>query len=230
MKKMTSTKNSTTKKHPICKLGAPSNMVELCNYVYDIIINHGSILFVGNNIFANKIIENEAIRCDEPYIIGAWPRRYTEHCKPARINKESLVVRRLVFPGFKSRPSCLIVVEPHSSLIAIRDARLLRIPIVAISNGDINIYRHYQFSCSINSFNELSNVLSAIADAIVKAKNSASYSLGRGSRGAAYRRLGVCLRPRARDWRGPRGTEYPSPPQIPSPDDDDVSVDNKKEE
>ncbi len=135
---------------------------EAYNFVRDIAMNDGTVLFVGTKKQAQESIEQEAKRCEMFYVNQRWlgglltnfKTIQTRIAKLNQINKmeedgdfELLPKKEVVklcalreklmknlggIKEMKKLPSCLFVVDPRKEHIAVLEARTLNIPIVAI--------------------------------------------------------------------------------------------------
>ena len=135
---------------------------EAYNFVRDIAMNDGTVLFVGTKKRAQESIEQEAKRCEMFYVNQRWlgglltnfKTIQTRIAKLNQINKmeadgdfdllpkkeviqlcalrEKLMKNLGGIKEMKKLPSCMFVVDPRKEHIAVMEARNLGIPIVAI--------------------------------------------------------------------------------------------------
>ena len=135
---------------------------EAYNFVRDIAMNDGTVLFVGTKKQAQESIEQEAKRCEMFYVNQRWlgglltnfKTIQTRIAKLNQINKmeadgdfdllpkkeviqlcalrEKLMKNLGGIKEMKKLPSCMFVVDPRTEHIAVMEARNLGIPIVAI--------------------------------------------------------------------------------------------------
>ena len=135
---------------------------EAYNFVRDIAMNDGTVLFVGTKKQAQESIEQEAKRCEMFYVNQRWlgglltnfKTIQTRIAKLNQINKmeadgdfdllpkkeviqlcalrEKLMKNLGGIKEMKKLPSCMFVVDPRKEHIAVIEARNLGIPIVAI--------------------------------------------------------------------------------------------------
>ena len=135
---------------------------EAYNFVRDIAMNDGAVLFVGTKKQAQESIEQEAKRCEMFYVNQRWlgglltnfKTIQTRIAKLNQINKmeadgdfdllpkkeviqlcalrEKLMKNLGGIKEMKKLPSCMFVVDPRKEHIAVMEARNLGIPIVAI--------------------------------------------------------------------------------------------------
>ena len=135
---------------------------EAYNFVRDVAMNDGTVLFVGTKKQAQESIEQEAKRCEMFYVNQRWlgglltnfKTIQTRIAKLNQINKmeadgdfdllpkkeviqlcalrEKLMKNLGGIKEMKKLPSCMFVVDPRKEHIAVMEARNLGIPIVAI--------------------------------------------------------------------------------------------------
>ena len=135
---------------------------EAYNFVRDIAMKDGTVLFVGTKKQAQESIEQEAKRCEMFYVNQRWlgglltnfKTIQTRIAKLNQINKmeadgdfdllpkkeviqlcalrEKLMKNLGGIKEMKKLPSCMFVVDPRKEHIAVMEARNLGIPIVAI--------------------------------------------------------------------------------------------------
>ena len=135
---------------------------EAYNFVRDIAMNDGTVLFVGTKKQAQESIEQEAKRCEMFYVNQRWlgglltnfKTIQTRIAKLNQINKmeadgdfdllpkkevvqlcalrEKLMKNLSGIKDMKKLPSCMFVVDPRKEHIAVLEARNLGIPVVAI--------------------------------------------------------------------------------------------------
>ena len=135
---------------------------EAYNFVRDIAMNDGTVLFVGTKKQAQESIEQEAKRCEMFYVNQRWlggllTNFKTIQTRIAKLNeinrmeadgsfdllpkkeviqlcnlREKLMKNLGGIKDMKKLPSCLFVVDPRKEHIAVLEARALGIPVVAI--------------------------------------------------------------------------------------------------
>ncbi len=133
-------------------------------FVGDAVARGGHVLFVGTKRQAAEIVYEEATRAGQFYVTGRWLggtltnfrtmkggidrlRDIEQQIEDGTINslrkKEALSLRREAeklekyLGGIKMMsglPAALFVIDPHSEHIAVREARKLHIPIVALTD------------------------------------------------------------------------------------------------
>ncbi|MBI2567457.1 MAG: 30S ribosomal protein S2 [Candidatus Schekmanbacteria bacterium] len=132
------------------------------NFVRDIAANGGEVLFVGTKKQAQTVIEEEARRCESPFVVNRWLGGLLTNWITVRLSvdrlkrldamfesdewevttkKEKLVLQRerdklrsnlFGFENLDNLPDAVFIVDPKKEHIAIKEARRLTIPIVAI--------------------------------------------------------------------------------------------------
>ncbi len=137
-----------------------------CNFVQDLAARGGVILYVGTKKQAQEIIQLEADRVGMPYVNQRWlggmltnfktisarvgrleelealfdSEEIKERPKKEQVRlKHELERLQKYLSGFrrlKRLPDALFVVDPTKELIAVREARKLGIPIVALADTD----------------------------------------------------------------------------------------------
>ena len=135
---------------------------EAYNFVRDVAMNDGTVLFVGTKKQAQESIEQEAKRCEMFYVNQRWlggllTNFKTIQTRIAKLNqiskmeadgdfdllpkkeviqlcalREKLMKNLGGIKEMKKLPSCMFVVDPRKEHIAVMEARNLGIPIVAI--------------------------------------------------------------------------------------------------
>jgi len=132
------------------------------NIIRDMVAEGGTILFVGTKRQAQETIQEEAIRCDMPYVTIRWLGGMLTNWRTirARINelerlermrdrgdfgritkKEALILSReierleMLLGGIRNMtdlPELLFVVDVRRETTAIHEANLLKIPVIAL--------------------------------------------------------------------------------------------------
>ncbi len=139
-------------------------LLEAYEYIREAVSEGGIVLFVGTKKQTQDIIESYAQECEMPYVKNRWlggtlTNFETINKRTKRINeieemeksgifeklpkKEVLGIRKeyekLLFNiggirNMKKLPDILYVIDPNKEVIAVREARKLKIPIVAITD------------------------------------------------------------------------------------------------
>ncbi|MBQ1817858.1 MAG: 30S ribosomal protein S2, partial [Clostridia bacterium] len=135
---------------------------EAYNFVRDVAMDNGTVLFVGTKKQAQESIEQEAKRCEMFYVNQRWLgglltnfktiqsriaklreiERMEENGDFDLLPKKEVVKLKYIqdkleknlggIKEMKKLPSCMFVVDPRKEHIAVQEARCLGIPIVAI--------------------------------------------------------------------------------------------------
>ena len=163
---------------------------EAYNFVRDIAMNDGTVLFVGTKKQAQESIEQEAKRCEMFYVNQRWlgglltnfKTIQTRIAKLNQINKmeadgdfdllrEKLMKNLGGIKEMKKLPSCMFVVDPRKEHIAVMEARNLGIPIVAIvdTNCDPDDV-DYVIPGNDDAIRAVKLIASKIADAVLEGK------------------------------------------------------------
>jgi small subunit ribosomal protein S2 len=139
-------------------------LIEAYEYAKRLVSENGTILFVGTKKQIQDIIENHASECEMPYVKNRWlggtlTNFETISKRAKRIDeiedmeksgifdklpkKEVLGIKKeydkLLFNmggirKMKKLPEALYVIDPNKEVIAVREARKLGIPIIAITD------------------------------------------------------------------------------------------------
>jgi len=172
------------------------------NFIKDIVSDGGDILFVGTKKQAQGIIAEEALRCEMPYINTRWlggtltnfntirsrvdyllelkkleeeghmellPKKEAKGLK-REIHKLEHLIGGIV--NMKRVPAALFIVDSRNEYIAVREARNLGIPIVAVvdTNGDPND-ADYIIPSNDDAIRAIKLFVSKIADACIEGKH-----------------------------------------------------------
>ncbi|MEW6033838.1 MAG: 30S ribosomal protein S2 [Chloroflexota bacterium] len=133
-----------------------------CDYVRDLVVSGGNILFVGTKKQAQEAVQQEAQRCGMPYVNQRWlggmltnfntiqaridylvrledrqSRGELTNLPKKEVMKLDKEVARLnrVMGGFKEMtevPSAMFLVDPTKDKIALSEAKRVGIPVVAV--------------------------------------------------------------------------------------------------
>ena len=107
-------------------------------FVRDLALENKSILFVGTKKQAQESVESEAKRCNMFYVNNRWlggtlTNFRTIRTRIDRLNAIDNMEKNLGgIREMKKLPGALFVVDPRKERIAVAEARILGIPIVAI--------------------------------------------------------------------------------------------------
>ena len=135
---------------------------EAYDFVRDVAMDNGTVLFVGTKKQAQESIEQEAKRCEMFYVNQRWLGGLLTNFKTIQsriaklreiekmeengdfdlLPKKEVVKLKYIqekleknlggIKEMKKLPSCMFVVDPRKEHIAVQEARCLNIPIVAI--------------------------------------------------------------------------------------------------
>tara|TARA_Y100001960_G_scaffold295579_1_gene340329 strand:+ start:49 stop:888 length:840 start_codon:yes stop_codon:yes gene_type:complete len=175
-----------------------------CNYVKDIVKKNGEILFVGTKKQAQDIVQQEADRCSMFYIVERWlggtltnfstikksikrlkmlekegSNLYENMTKKETqmLNREKvkLADQHRGIKDMKRLPEAIIVVDAYYEDTAIREAKRLDIPVIAIVDSNTNPKKvDYPIPANDDSMRTIQLIISALADSIVEARGKAS--------------------------------------------------------
>ncbi len=170
-------------------------------FVVETVSQGGELLFVGTKKQAQESIQEEALRCGMPYVNQRWlggmlTNFVTIKKSIDRLNeleqmfeddsikmfpkKEILELQKQrgklikVLGGIRklrNLPACLFVIDPKKEEIAVREARKLRIPIIAIvdTNCDPDLI-DYIIPGNDDAIRAIKLFLARIADAVLEGK------------------------------------------------------------
>ena len=175
-----------------------------CNYVKDIVKKNGEILFVGTKKQAQDIVQQEADRCSMFYIVERWlggtltnfstikksikrlkmlekegSNLYENMTKKETqmLNREKvkLADQHRGIKDMKRLPEAIIVVDAYYEDTAIREAKRLDIPVIAIVDSNTNPKKvDYPIPANDDSMRTIQLIIAALADSIVEARGKAS--------------------------------------------------------
>jgi small subunit ribosomal protein S2 len=172
-----------------------------CDFVRNLISDGESILLVGTKRQAQEAIEEEAKRCGMYYVNQRWlggmltnfvtiqsridylvrmeDRKergeldYLTKKEKMKVEKEIAKLNRLM-GGFKEMvklPGALFVVDPTKEKIAIAEAKIMNIPIVAMVDTDCNpIKIDYPIPSNDDAIKAIKLICTRIADAVLEGK------------------------------------------------------------
>ncbi|NJN65743.1 MAG: 30S ribosomal protein S2 [Chloroflexaceae bacterium] len=176
-----------------------SGLTDAYHFTADTVARGGKILFVGTKKQSQEVIVEEATRCGQLYITQRWlggtltnfttirkRLRYLADLEEkrdrgdfARLTKaealkleEEITKLNRVFGGIKSMdrlPGALFVVDPREEDIAVREARKILIPVVAMVDTNCNPdLIDYIIPCNDDAIRSIKLVTSKIADAVLE--------------------------------------------------------------
>ena len=177
--------------------------------IFDIAADGGSILFVGTKKQAQQAIEDEATRCGQYYVSERWlGGMLTNHKTIAKRIQRLNDIRRMEEDGtfeklakkeviklkaeadklekflggikdMKGMPGAIFVVDPKKERIAVKEARILGIPIVGIvdTNCDPDDV-DYVIPANDDAIRAVKLIAARMADAVIEANQGESFDEG----------------------------------------------------
>ena len=175
-----------------------------CVFVKDIVSKNGEILFVGTKKQAQDIVQQEADRCSMFYIVERWlggtltnfstikksikrlkmlekegSNLYENMTKKETqmLNREKvkLADQHRGIKDMRRLPDALVIVDAQYEDTAIREARRLEIPVIAIVDTNTNPNKvDYPIPANDDSMRTIQLIISTIADTIVEARGKSS--------------------------------------------------------
>lgn len=169
---------------------------EATKHVADIVSNGKSILFVAGKNEARAIMQRAAEKAEQPFVCGRWiggtltnfkeigkrvKRLETLRSDKEKGNlekftkKERLLIDREIadledtfggIVGMKELPAALFVIDPRHEHIAVSEAAVLGIPVIALANSDCDIT---SIAFPIPANDATAKSIHYFTDAIVKA-------------------------------------------------------------
>ncbi|GIW46965.1 MAG: 30S ribosomal protein S2 [Deltaproteobacteria bacterium] len=172
------------------------------NFVRDVVANGGEVLFVGTKKQAQAIIAEEAIRCNMPFVNTRWLggtltnfhtirsrvdyllelKRLEEEGKMELLpKKEAKGLRRQIqkleyllngIINMRRLPDAVFIVDTKKEYIAVREARKLGIPIVAIVDTNCDPSdADYLIPSNDDAIRAIKLFTSRIADACIEGRH-----------------------------------------------------------
>jgi len=171
------------------------------NVIRDAVANGGNVLFVGTKRQAQETVAEEAARCGMPYVTERWMggmltnwatmykriqelERLEKVRSSEEINnltkKEGLLIEREItrlqtrLSGariMKRRPDMLFIVDVGREEAAVREANLLKIPIVALVDTNCNPQNvDYVIPSNDDAIRAIKLLVAKVADAVLEGK------------------------------------------------------------
>jgi small subunit ribosomal protein S2 len=171
------------------------------NIVRDTVANGGNVLFVGTKRQAQETVAEEAARCGMPYVterwmggmLTNWETMYKRIQELERLEsvrdseeinrltkKEGLLIEREItrlttrLSGariMKRRPDLLFIIDVGREEAAVREANLLKIPIVALVDTNCNPQNvDYVIPSNDDAIRAIKLLVAKIADAVLEGK------------------------------------------------------------
>jgi small subunit ribosomal protein S2 len=176
-----------------------NGLTDAYNFVADTVARGSKVLFVGTKKQSQEVIAEEAARCGQLFITQRWlggtltnfttirrRLRYLADLEEkrdrgdfARLTKaealkleEEITKLNRVFGGIKKMdrlPGALFVVDPREEDIAVREARKVLIPVVAMVDTNCNPdLIDYVIPCNDDAIRSIKLVTSKVADAALE--------------------------------------------------------------
>jgi len=178
------------------------------DFIIDIIGRGGKVLFVGTKKQAQEVVMEEATRAGQLYITQRWlggtltnfvtirkRLRYLSDLEAqrdrgdfARLTKvealkreEEIAKMNRIFSGIKTMerlPRALFIVDPREEEIALREARKVDVPVVAMvdTNCDPNLI-DYVIPCNDDAIRSIRLITSKIADFVIEGSHQREAAL-----------------------------------------------------
>ena len=171
------------------------------NIVRDTVANGGNVLFVGTKRQAQETVAEEAARCGMPYVTERWMggmltnwdtmfKRIQELERLEKVRdseeigrltkKEGLLIEREItrlstrLSGariMKRRPDLLFIIDVGREDAAVREANLLKIPIVAMVDTNCNPQNvDYVIPSNDDAIRAIKLLVAKVADAVLEGK------------------------------------------------------------
>ncbi len=178
-------------------------LVKACDFIKQVVDENGNILFVGTKRQAQETIEEEATRCGMFYVNQRWIGgvltnfatiqsridylvRLEDQQSRGEFNrlpkKEVLKIEEKIarlnrqMGGFKemtSLPDALFIVDPTKEYIALKEAKRMGIPVVAIVDTNCNPDDiDYSIPANDDAIKAIKLICRKIADVIIESKAS----------------------------------------------------------
>ena len=178
---------------------------EAYNFVRELSENGGTLLFVGTKKQAMDSIREEAARCDMPYVNARWLggmltnfgtiqkriRRLAQLKQMetdgtfAMLPKKEVIKLQLEIEklekfmggitGMKKQPDALFIVDPRKERIAVAEAHMLGIPIIAIVDTNCDPDEvDYVIPGNDDAIRAVRLISGAMADAIIEGRQGES--------------------------------------------------------
>jgi small subunit ribosomal protein S2 len=171
------------------------------NIVRDTVANGGNVLFIGTKRQAQETVAEEAARCGMPYVTERWMggmltnwdtmfKRIQELERLEKVRdseeinrltkKEGLLIEREItrlttrLSGariMKRRPDLLFIIDVGREEAAVKEANLLKIPIVALVDTNCNPQNvDYVIPSNDDAIRAIKLLVAKIADAVLEGK------------------------------------------------------------
>ena len=182
------------------------NIEKARKFVVDIVSKKGEILFVGTKKQAQDIVQQEADKCSMYYIVERWlggtltnfstikksikrlkllekeGSNLYEHMtkkETQMLNREriKLADQHRGIKDMRRLPDAIIVVDAQYEDTAIREAKRLDIPVIAIVDSNTNPNKvQYPIPANDDSIRTIQLIVSVLSNAVIEARNKNSIS------------------------------------------------------
>mgnify|MGYP003881432297 CR=1 FL=1 len=170
-------------------------------FIKDVAASGKDILFVGTKKQAQEAVEEEAKRCGALYVVRRWLggtltnfqviKRRLDYFAYLQDRKEKGEFEKLpkkeaiklerelerlekLFGGIKNMmelPGALFVIDPVNERIAVKEARIMEIPVVAVVDTDCNPDEiDYPIPANDDAIKSIKLLCSVISDAVIEGK------------------------------------------------------------
>ena len=178
------------------------NLNNFHDMIANIVADGGSVLFVGTKRQAQEIVQREAGRCSMPYVNHRWLGGTLTNWKTIRsridtlkqleqrrdagefdrlTKKEGLVLERKIaklqlrLGGIREMqriPELLVVVDAEREYTAVKEANILKIPVMALvdTNANPDMVDHI-LPANDDAMRSIRLLISALADAVLEGHN-----------------------------------------------------------
>jgi small subunit ribosomal protein S2 len=171
------------------------------NVIRDSVAAGGTVLFVGTKRQAQETVAEEAVRCGMPYVTERWMggmltnwdtmhKRIQELERLEKVRdseeinrltkKEGLLIEREItrlttrlsgVRNMKRRPDLLFIIDVGREEAAVREANLLKIPIVALVDTNCNPQNvDYVVPSNDDAIRAIKLLVAKVADAVLEGK------------------------------------------------------------
>ncbi len=178
------------------------NLHSFHDMIANMVAGGGNVLFVGTKRQAQEIVQREATRCGMPYINYRWLGGTLTNWKTIRsridtlkqlekrrdagefdrlTKKEGLVLQRKIaklqlrlggIREMKSTPELLVVVDAEREHTAVKEANILKIPVLALvdTNANPDLVDHI-LPANDDAMRSIRLLIGALADAVMEGHN-----------------------------------------------------------
>ena len=190
-------------------------MDEAYNYVRDIAADGGQVLFVGTKKQAQEAIETEAKRCGQPFVSQRWLGGMLTNFKTiksrigrlreleameedgtfdllpkkevSKLKHEQEKLEKFLggIKDMEKIPAAIFVIDPKKEKIAVKEARILGIPIIGIvdTNCDPDDV-DYIIPANDDAIRAVKLISGCMADAVIEGRQGESFDEGEGGESA----------------------------------------------